>query len=65
MGLQQGSIFSTLGLQNTDIIMNINGELVDKPQKAMALFDTLKPGEDVKVKVNRKGKIQVLTFKLD
>jgi type II secretory pathway component PulC len=65
MGMQQGSLFNTIGLQNSDIIMNVNGELVDKPQKAMAIFDSLRPGEDVKVKVNRKGQIKTLTFKLD
>jgi type II secretion system protein C len=65
MGLQQGSLFNNIGLQNGDTIMNINGELVDKPQKAMAMFDSLRPGEDVKVKVNRKGQIKTLTFKLD
>ncbi len=62
--VQPGSIYAMLGVQNGDIIMDVNGQIVDNPQKALSFFDQLGPGQDVGVKVNRFGRHRTITYKM-
>lgn len=64
LGVQPGSIYDKLGLKNGDIIQNVNGQVVDNPQKALAFFDQLGPSQDVGIQVNRRGRHKTLTYKL-
>ncbi len=64
LGIESGSVYAQLGLKSGDTIIDVNGQQVDGPQKAMALFDALNPGQDIGIKINRSGQEKTLTFKL-
>lgn len=64
LGIENGSVYAQLGLKSGDTIIDVNGQQVDGPQKAMALFDALNPGQDIGIKINRSGQEKTLTFKL-
>ena len=64
LGVQSSSVYAKLGIQNGDIILDVNGQVVDNPQKALSFFDQLGPGQDVGVKINRRGRHRTLTYKL-
>ncbi|MFZ3231046.1 MAG: type II secretion system protein GspC [Pseudobdellovibrio sp.] len=58
LDMQEGSIFSQLGLARMDVLKSVNGEPIDSIQKAMELYNTLKNGNQVKLGVERGGKDQ-------
>ncbi len=64
LGVESGSIYSQLGLQNGDTIIDVNGQPIEGPQQAVALLDALKPGQDIGLKINRTGQEKTLTFQL-
>ncbi|MBQ9242566.1 MAG: PDZ domain-containing protein [Proteobacteria bacterium] len=64
MGVESGSIYAKLGLKSGDTINDVNGQAIEGAQQAMALLDALKPGQDVKLKINRAGAEKVLTFQV-
>jgi len=60
--IQDGSIFSQLGLKQGDVINEVNGEVIDSITKAMATFKDLKTSNKITVQVNRGGTPTELTF---
>ena len=62
LDMQDGSIFQQLGLQRMDVLKGVNGEAIDSVQKAMELYNTLKNGNQVKLQVERGGKIESMTY---
>lgn len=64
LGVESDSLYAQLGIRSGDTILDINGQQVDNPQKAMALFDNLGPDQDVGIKINRAGQEKTLTFQL-
>ena len=64
MGVESGSIYAKLGLKSGDTINDVNGQAIEGAQQAMALLDALKPGQDVKLKINRAGSEKILTFQV-
>lgn len=51
--IRQNSIFDKLGLQNGDIIQNINGTDINDPSRALALFQQLRNERDLTVQILR------------
>lgn len=64
LDVQSDTIYSKLGLQSGDTIIDVNGQAIEGPQQAMALLDALNPGQDIGLKINRKGQEKTLTFQL-
>jgi general secretion pathway protein C len=62
LDMQQGSIYEELGLQRMDVIKGVNGEPVDSIQKAMEMYNTLKNGNQVKMQIERGGKVETFTY---
>lgn len=62
LDMQEGSIFSQLGLNRMDVLKGVNGEPVDSIQKAMELYNTMKNGNQVKLLIERGGKDQTNTY---
>lgn len=56
LGMQQGSIFSELGLKPMDVIMGVNGSPVTSPQQAMELYQALRNSSKVKLQLERDGR---------
>jgi len=54
LAVKRDSIFAKMGLKRSDIIMTIDGYLLDIAS-SMALFDTLKGKNNVKLVLNREG----------
>ncbi len=64
LNVQGDSLYAQLGIKSGDTLLDVNGKQLDNLQNAMALFDTLSPGEDIKIKINRAGAEKTLTFHL-
>ena len=62
LGIESDSVYAQLGLKSGDTIIDVNGQTIDGPQKAMALVDALKPDQNVSMKINRAGQEKTLTF---
>ncbi len=62
LDMQPGSIYEQLGLQRMDVIRGVNGEPVDSIQKAMEMYNTLKNGAQVKMQIERGGKVDTFTY---
>lgn len=63
-GVSRGSVYSRLGIRNGDVIVNVNGQVVDNPQKALSFFDQLNPDTPVKLQVNRKGRPTTISYSM-
>ena len=64
LGVESSSIYGQLGIKSGDTILDINGQQVDNPQKAMSFFDSLAPNQNITIKLNRAGSEKTLTFQL-
>lgn len=62
LDMQPGSVYEQLGLQRMDVIKGVNGEPVDSVQKAMEMYNTLKNGNQVKIQIERGGKLDTFTY---
>ena len=62
LDMQPGSIYEELGLQRMDVIKGVNGEPVDSIHKAMEMYNTLKNGNQVKMQIERGGKVETFTY---
>jgi general secretion pathway protein C len=63
-GLSSDSIFSEIGIRNGDVIHAVNGEVVDSPQKAMQLYQSLMSSNRVELTVERRGQRETLTYQI-
>jgi len=62
--LQPGSMFTTLGLQNGDIIQMIDGNPIRTPDDAIALYEHLKSGSSISIEVTRRGRQEILNYNI-
>ncbi|MBF6570472.1 MAG: PDZ domain-containing protein [Candidatus Binataceae bacterium] len=53
--IQPGSVFQQIGLQNGDILTNVNGQDVRDPSQAFQLFSQLRSAPSLSVEVMRNG----------
>ena len=54
--IKEESIYEKLGLQKSDIILEINGFIVDSVAKALNLLEVLQSEREISLKVERDGK---------
>ena len=62
LDIQEGSVFSQLGLERMDVLKGVNGERIDSIQKAMEQYNTLKNSNEIKLLVERNGKTETMTY---
>jgi general secretion pathway protein C len=64
--VQRGGIFDLLGIQAGDIIREVDGEAIDSPAKAIALFNSLRGKSDRRTEIHigleRNGRSESLTY---
>ena len=53
--IKKGSVFEKLGFQLGDVIKQVDGELINNPEKALTLFERLKDSSGFKILVQRDG----------
>lgn len=61
-GVRAGSMFSTLGIRNGDVIQSVNGQAMDSPQRAMELYQGLRTAGKIEMVVERGGRQQTITY---
>ena len=62
--IQPDSVFSSLGLMNGDILVNVNGKQIASPDEALALYNNLKSGSEVSIEVTRRGQKKMFTYQI-
>ena len=63
-GIRNGSIFQDLGLQNGDVINNINGTQIDSLEKALPMLQLLKTESSYTIDITRKGAKQSMNINI-
>jgi general secretion pathway protein C len=56
------SLYAKVGLQNGDIIRKVNGMVINGPQQAMAMFQSLKDAVSIDVEIQRAGNVQQVHY---
>ena len=63
-GIEPGSIFERMGIQDGDLILGINGKSFTTTQQSMEFYDAIKKGGAVALQVRRDGSTQDLLFEI-
>lgn len=61
-GVRAGSVFSSLGIRNGDVIQSVNGQAMDSPQRAMELYNGLRSAGKIELVIERGGRQQTVTY---
>ena len=62
IGMGSSSMFRDMGFSNGDIIKVINGNRIDSPNKALALYEALKNKSRLTVQIERGGMLKTLRY---
>ena len=62
IGMGSSSLFRDIGFTNGDIVKVINGNKIDSPNKALALYDALKNKSRLTVQLERGGMLKTMRF---
>jgi len=63
--IEPGSIFERMGLENSDVIVKVNGMEITSSQPVMEFYDALKAGGTVSLEVRREETTRDLMFEID
>ena len=55
--IQPGSLYSSIGIENGDVIQRINGYEINSPEKALELYQKLRDSQQVSIEVERGGQV--------
>jgi general secretion pathway protein C len=55
--IQPGSIYSSIGIENGDVVQRINGYEINSPEKALELYQKLKETGHVTIELERGGQV--------
>jgi general secretion pathway protein C len=61
--IKRGSIFSKLGLRNGDVVQEINGSSLTRPEDILSMYEKLKSGDQASLKITRRGRQKTLNYK--
>lgn len=62
--IKQGSVYEKIGLRNGDVLVSVNGNVIDDPTKAMQLLTQLKTEDEFKIDLARGGKQMTFRYNL-
>jgi general secretion pathway protein C len=60
--VKQGGFFEKLGVEQGDVIKEVNGEPVDSPEKAFAAYQKFKSEPNVKIVIERQNQLHTLNY---
>jgi type II secretory pathway component PulC len=60
--IPSGSIFSSLGIRQGDVILEVNGQRVSTPQRAMELYEIMQSDSHFEITVLRRGRRRTLNY---
>jgi general secretion pathway protein C len=55
--IQPGSLYSSIGIENGDVIQRVNGYEINSPEKALELYQKLKESGHVTIELERGGRV--------
>jgi len=64
LNIKRGSLVESIGLQNGDIVKEINGRAIDKPEEAFMVYQQLKDGGSFSIKLERRGKRETIHYEI-
>jgi general secretion pathway protein C len=59
-----GSIYTKLGIQEGDVLKEVDGERLDSPAKAMELYNGLRTRTNLKISGERNGQPFTMTYNI-
>ena len=62
--IRPGSLYSMIGIRNGDVIQQINGNMINSPDKALEAYSTLKSARRISIDVLRRGRRKTLTYNI-
>ena len=63
--IEPGSIFERMGLENSDVIVKVNGMEITSSQPVMEFYDALKAGGTISLEVRREETTRNLMFEVE
>lgn len=57
-----GSVYQKLGLQNGDVVVDVNNEKLDSPDDILQLMNVMQAGGSVSVNLMRNGKKETVNY---
>lgn len=64
IGVRPNSLYRAIGIRSGDVIMQVNGEEMNSPSKALELFTKLQTSNQISLDINRRGKKETLVYKI-
>ena len=55
--IQPGSLYSSIGVENGDVVQRVNGYEINSPEKALELYQKLKESGHVTIELERGGQV--------
>jgi len=65
IGVRPNSLYRAIGIRSGDVIMQINGEELNSPGKALELFTKLQNSSAITLDIMRRGQKQTLQYKIE
>jgi len=62
--IRPDSLYAKIGIQNGDIVQQINGYEMNSPDKALEIYSKLKDAQTITVDLLRRGKSQTMTYNI-
>lgn len=62
--LKDDSFFRKLGLNNKDVLLGVNGESLESPEKVLQLYTNLQKQDNIKMKVKRGNNVQKINYNI-
>lgn len=64
VGVRPGSLYRALGIRSGDVIVKINGRVLDSPNRALELFSALKDEVIMVLELSRRGKPVTIKYNM-
>jgi len=64
IGVRPNSLYRNIGIRSGDVILQVNGEEMNSPSKALELFTKLQTSNEISMDIKRRGKVETLLYKI-
>jgi len=64
IGVRPNSLYRNIGIRSGDVILQVNGEEMNSPSKALELFTKLQTSNEISLDIKRRGKVETLVYKI-
>ncbi len=63
--IKRKSVFTKLGLKSGDIIMGVDGKLIESVDDGLKFYDSLKTSSNVELQIKRRGRTQTINYEIE